>query len=117
MTKFVDKLSKVIRFISGFINALDRVISATIGWKNVIYLVGAAVAWLNRKLLITLATNPMLLAVTAICAALVGLIALIDDLIVYMQGGESYFGKAWEPVIKVIAKFNKNLRSYSRYLH
>ncbi|AZI13542.1 phage tail protein [Avibacterium paragallinarum] len=109
LTKFVDKLSKVIRFISGFINALDRVISATIGWKNVIYLVGAAVAWLNRKLLITLATNPMLLAVTAICAALVGLIALIDDLIVYMQGGESYFGKAWEPVIKVIAKIQQKL--------
>lgn len=109
LTAFVEKLSRAIRFITGFIGAVDRVISATIGWKSAIYLVGAAVVWLNRRLLIMFATNPMLLALMAIGAAIVGVIALIDDLIVYMQGGESYFGDAWEPVIKVITLIQQKL--------
>lgn len=107
LVKFTEHLSKGIRFIAGFIRAINRVVNATIGWQNAIYLVGAAFIWLNRKMLLSLATNPMLLMVTGIAAAIVGLIALIDDFVVYMQGGESYFGEAWQPMVAMLSEIKQ----------
>lgn len=98
----VNTVMKVLSFLSNFVGALDNVISNTIGWKNAIIAVSIAWAILNRKMIKSLMTNPVLLMITAIMAAIVGLMALIDDLITYMQGGESYLGEAWQPVVDVL---------------
>lgn len=75
---------------NAFITTLDRLVSHTIGWKNAIYLVGAALAWMGRSLLF----NPLTLWIAGIAAVLL----LIEDLIVYMEGGESFFGDYWKPI-------------------
>lgn len=75
---------------NAFITTLDRLISHTIGWGNAIYLVGAALAWVGRSLLF----NPLTFWIAAISAALL----LIEDLIVYMEGGESLLGDYWKPL-------------------
>jgi len=75
---------------NAFITTLDRLVSHTIGWENAIYLVGAALAWMGRSLLF----NPLTLWVAGIAAVLL----LIEDLIVYMKGGESFFSDYWKPI-------------------
>ncbi|AWX14150.1 hypothetical protein CEP49_06100 [Mergibacter septicus] len=109
---FAEGLAKTIKFFAGLFSALDRVISSTIGWKNAIYIVGGVLTWLNRKMLVMLATNPLLLMITSVVAGIAGLIALIDDLIVYMKGGKSYFGDAWEPVVKIIYAIQDALKEF-----
>ena len=83
-------LSLIFDVANAFITTLDRLVSHTIGWENAIYLVGAALAWMGRSLLF----NPLTLWIAGIAAVLL----LIEDLIVYMEGGESFFGDYWKPI-------------------
>lgn len=81
-------LSVVVGFISGAFHILksywqlwDGLISNTIGWKGALMLLGGAVLYLNRAMLM----NPAVW----IAAALVALMLVVDDLVTAFNGGES----------------------------
>jgi hypothetical protein len=84
----------VIQVISNFITFVDTLVKSTIGWKNAILLLAAAWAVWNRAMLL----NP----VTWIVAAIAGLLLLIDDLMTYMEGGDSVLGAFWAPFLAYV---------------
>lgn len=87
-------LGNVLKFIFKTVQAIDRILQATIGWKGaLIALAGAFVIVKNQMIF-----NPL----TKMATGILALILLVDDLIVYMKGGKSYFGSAWQPLIDVI---------------
>ncbi|MGC8099906.1 hypothetical protein [Metapseudomonas otitidis] len=79
-----------------FGRALDFVVSGTVGWDNALMMLGTALLWVGRASLMAFATNPIMW----IIAALVVVIALVDDFMTYLDGGESAFGGVWEPLVK-----------------
>ena len=87
LTKVIQWGAKFFQVIINTGRAIGKVIEHTIGWKGAILALGAAFAFLNRKMLM----NP----ITWIIAGIVGLMLLIDDLMVYLDGGESLFGDFW----------------------
>lgn len=93
-----DGITKIIRFvglaIQVFVNYykfLNMIITNTIGWKNALIALGVAWAILNRAFLFS--------PIGIVIGLLTGLLLLIDDLMVYMNGGNSLFGKYWQPFI------------------
>lgn len=111
----IASIGNAIGFVLGLIfdvaNAIltlvDRLISNTIGWENAIYLVGAALAWVGRALLF----NPFTLWIGAITAVLL----LLEDLIVYMEGGESFLGDYWKPVaggLRTVGAWLKRVKAW-----
>ena len=93
-----DGITKVIRFvglaIQVFVNYykfLNMIITNTIGWKNALIALGVAWAILNRAFLFS--------PIGIVIGLLTGLLLLIDDLMVYMNGGNSLFGEYWQPFI------------------
>lgn len=87
LTKVIQWGGKIIQVLVNTGRAISKVIDNTIGWKGAILALGAAFAFLNRKMLM----NP----IAWIIAGIVGLMLLIDDLMVYLDGGESLFGDFW----------------------
>jgi hypothetical protein len=81
----------VIQVISNFISFVDKLVKSTIGWRNAILLLAAAWAIWNAAIF----ANP----VTWIIAGIAALLLLIDDLMTYMEGGESQFGEFWGPFL------------------
>ncbi|HEY4292052.1 hypothetical protein [Luteibacter sp.] len=71
-----------------FFRAIDKIITKTIGWKATLIALGATLA-------LIFATNPFVL----LAAALVGIVALVDDFMTYLDGGESQFGPFWQKLI------------------
>lgn len=108
-----DILGVVFDFIGAVANAIDGIIRHTIGWKAALYILGAALIWIKRQMLLAFATNP----ITWVVLAIVGLIALIDDFITYLDGGESALGEFWEPfkqaLLWVKAKWQAFLDEFS----
>lgn len=92
ITKVVSWLGKGIQVITNFIKFIDKVVRSTTGWKNAFIALGVAWAVLNRAFLF----SPIGLVIAAFGA----LLLLIDDLIVYMNGGKSLFGSYWDPLIE-----------------
>lgn len=86
-----DSIAWMIDFFSRFISTIDLLITNTIGWEYAIYLVGAALIWLSRKMLIAFATNPIMWVI----AAITGLFLLIDDFLGFLRGEESLFDEFW----------------------
>lgn len=82
--------------VYNFGRALDFVVSGTVGWDNALMMLGTALLWVGRASLMAFATNPIMW----IIAALVVVIALVDDFMTYLDGGESAFGGVWEPLVK-----------------
>lgn len=101
LTVFAEKLKFAVKFVGGLADAIDNVISSTIGWKVTLIAVGAVITWLN------IASLPIILTWGTIAAVIIGVIALIDDLITEMNGGNSYFSKKWQPVIDVLKTIKK----------
>lgn len=91
ISKVILWLGKGMQVITNFIKFIDKVIRSTIGWKNAFIALGVAWAVLNRKFLMS--------PVGMLVAAFSGLLLLIDDLMVYLEGGESLFGSYWDPLI------------------
>lgn len=87
LTKVIQWGGKFFQVIINTGRAIGKVIDNTIGWKGAVMALGAAFAFLNRKMLM----NP----ITWIIAGIVGLMLLIDDLMVYLRGGKSLFGDFW----------------------
>jgi hypothetical protein len=97
------------RFTGAIMNAatlIGKVISKTIGWKGALIGVAGAFALLNS----TLIASPIGL----IIAGIILLVAVLDDLYVYSQGGESLFGNMMqkfpdiEKKLKGLMNFLKN---------
>lgn len=89
----LNGFGKILSFLFELAAAIDNVVEHTIGWKATIYIVGAALLWLSRTMLIAFASNPITLVITAIAA----MFLLVDDFITYLEGGESALGEFWKP--------------------
>ncbi|QQP86946.1 phage tail tape measure protein [Entomomonas asaccharolytica] len=101
-----DGLEKTVKFILAmfqaivnFVTALYKVIDATIGWKAALVILMAILIKVKFAMIAAFAVNP----ITWIVLAIVGLIALIDDFITYLEGGESFFGDYWKPFADALA--------------
>ena len=88
----LNGFGRVFSFLFELAGAIDNVVSNTIGWRTVIYTLGAALLWLSRRMILAFATNPIGVAIMAIA----GLILIIDDFITWLQGGESAFGDFYQ---------------------
>lgn len=95
----VSVLNKVIQVFVNTARFIDIVVSNTLGWQNALTLLGTAWAIFNRQLLF----SPLGL----VAAAIAGLMLLIDDFMVYMDGGDSLFGGFWGEC----AKWMNNIKS------
>ena len=91
ITKIIQVVGMVIQVIMNYYKFLNMIITNTVGWKNAIIALGIAWAVLNRAFLF----SPL----GIILGLLTALMLLIDDLMVYMEGGESLFGEYWQPFI------------------
>jgi hypothetical protein len=91
ITKLIKFAGMAIQVIVNFIKFIDKIISSTIGWKSALMALGIAWAVLNRAFLF----SPL----GIILGLLTALMLLIDDLMVYMNGGKSLFGEYWQPFI------------------
>lgn len=89
--KVIKFVGMAIQVVSNFIEFIDKIVSGTLGWENALIALGIAWAVLNRALLFS--------PIGIILGLLTALMLLIDDLIVYMNGGKSLFGKYWQPFI------------------
>lgn len=101
----IDKAVTVIlalwRAIMRAIDVIDAIISKTIGWKAALIILGGTLAWFNKTMLLAFATNP----ITLIAAAIAGLILLVDDLVTFLEGGESMFDWSWAvPIIEDVGQ-------------
>lgn len=88
----LNGFGRVFSFLFELAGAIDNVVSNTIGWRTVIYTLGAALLWLSRRMILAFATNPIGVAIMAIA----GLILIIDDFITWLQGGKSAFGDFYQ---------------------
>lgn len=99
LTKVIQWGGKFFQVIINTGRAIGKVIDNTIGWKGALMVLAGAFLYLRRAMLM----NP----ITWIVAGIVGLMILIDDLMVYLRGGKSKWGKFWEPCIEWINKVRK----------
>lgn len=91
ITKVIKAVGMAIQVVVNFIKFIDKIVSSTIGWKNALIALGVAWAILNTAFLFS--------PIGIVIGLLAVLMLLIDDLIVYMNGGKSLFGKYWQPFI------------------
>lgn len=96
LTKTIQFGGRAVQVIINTGRAMGSVIKNTIGWKGALVVLTAAFAILNRTMLM----NP----VTWIIAAIIGLMLVVDDLMVYLDGGESQFGEFWGSCIDWIKR-------------
>lgn len=107
LTKVIQWGAKVIQMVVNSVKAISLLIERTVGWKVAIIALVAILAVLKRAMLMAFITNP----ITWVVAGIVGLMLLLDDLMVYLDGGDSLFGEFWGPAIEwvksVIAWWNR----------
>ncbi|QXF35246.1 hypothetical protein CE143_20265 [Photorhabdus luminescens] len=96
LTKIIKVGGKVIQVIVNSARAINKIVTSTIGWKAAIMLIVGALAILKRSMIMAFIANP----VVWVIAAIAGLLLLLDDLMVYLDGGESLFGAFWGPAVK-----------------
>lgn len=96
LQKTMTLVAESLDAVYNFGRALDFLVSGTVGWDNALMMLGSALLWVGRASLMAFATNPIMW----IIAALVVVIALVDDFMTYLDGGESAFGGVWEPLVK-----------------
>jgi hypothetical protein len=92
MTKFVEYVNKAVAFLrrhEKFVQAFFIGLAAVITTILLPALAKMAAAWL---------ANPMVLSITAIIAAIAALAIVIEDLIVWAEGGESALAEIWEAI-------------------
>ena len=91
--KWILKLGQVFTNTFRFLN---KVISSTIGWKAALLILVGILAVVKRAMLAAFLTNPIGWVIMLIGA----LMLVIDDLMTYLDGGESLFGDYWKPCIE-----------------
>lgn len=93
MTKFVEDVNKAVAFLrkhEKFVQAFFIGLAAVITGVLLPALAKMAAAWL---------ANPMTLTIMAIVAALAALALVIEDLVVWAEGGESALSDLWEALL------------------
>ena len=107
LTQVIKWGAKGIQMVVNSIKAIAMLIDKTIGWKAAVIGLVAILAVLKRAMLMAFIANP----ITWVIAGIVGLMLLLDDLMVYLEGGDSLFGEFWGPAIEwvksVMAWWNK----------
>lgn len=91
ITKIIKGVGMVIQVFMNYYKFLDMIITNTIGWKNALIVLGVAWAVFNRAFL----ASP----IGIVIGLLTVLMLLVDDLMVYMNGGKTLFGESWQPFI------------------
>lgn len=91
ITKIVRSVGSVIQVVINTIRFIDKIVTSTVGWKNAITALSVVWAVFNRALLFS--------PIGIVMGLITGLMLLIDDLMVYMNGGKSLFGGYWQPLI------------------
>lgn len=115
LTTFANKLKFAVKFVGKLADAIDTVVENTIGWKATLIAIGVVMAIINA------ASLPIIIQWTAIAAAIIVVIAIIEDFIRAWKGKSSLLGKAWQPLIdflkEVINYFNilKNALSNAHF--
>lgn len=92
MTKFVEYVNKAVAFLrkhERFVQAFFIGLAAVITTILLPALAKMAAAWL---------ANPMVLTITAIVAALAALALVLEDLVVWAEGGEAAFADVWAAI-------------------
>ncbi|WP_221621842.1 hypothetical protein [Bibersteinia trehalosi] len=105
-------LGNVLKFIFKTVQAIDRILQATIGWKGAALVLVAALALVKKQMILTFIANP----VTKLATGILALILLVDDLIVYMKGGKSYFGSAWQPLVDILKACQEQFAKLKPYI-
>ncbi|MDE9519682.1 hypothetical protein KKJ17_18660, partial [Xenorhabdus bovienii] len=103
LTKVIQAGGKVIQVIMNSVKAVDKAIGGTIGWKNALLILAGVLAIVKRGMIMTFIANPVFWVI----AAIAGLMLLLDDLMVYLDGGDSLFGDFWGACIKWIKNIKK----------
>ncbi|MGG7074325.1 hypothetical protein U5B43_08755 [Campylobacter sp. 9BO] len=107
--KWIVKIGQV--FLNTF-RALNAVISGTIGWKGALLVLIGVLAVLKRAMLATFIASP----IGWVMAAIAGLILLFDDLMIYLDGGESLFGDFWKPFLEWCNKAKALFETFKPYI-
>lgn len=99
ISQLVYWLLSVGKAILNFISAINHIVVATLGWKCTLLGLIAVLAYVRRATLVAFAVNP----IVWIMAAIAGLILLIDDLFIFVKGGQSVFDWSW--ALPILEKF------------
>lgn len=91
ISKVILWLGRGVQVITNFMKFIDKVVRSTIGWKNAFIALGVAWAVLNRAFLFS--------PIGVVIGLFGALLLLVDDLMVYLDGGKSLFGDYWNPLI------------------
>ena len=105
VTITLNAISKLSQVINNTVRFIDKIVSATIGWKAALFLIAAAFVYLKRAMLLAFVTNPIFWVIAAIGV----LMLLIDDFMTYLDGGESQFGAFWGSMIEWIKENKETL--------
>lgn len=98
LTKVIQAGGKVIQVVMNTFKAVDKAIGGTIGWKNALLVLAGVLAIVKRGMILAFLANPVFWVI----AAIAGLMLLLDDLMTYLNGGDSLFGDFWGICIKWI---------------
>ncbi|MEX9875352.1 hypothetical protein AB7X03_18090 [Providencia rettgeri] len=91
LTEVIKWGAKIIQMVVNSVRAISLLIEKTIGWKAAMIALVAILAVVKRAMLMAFITNP----ITWVIAGIAGLMLLLDDLMVYLDGGDALFGEFW----------------------
>lgn len=96
LTKVFEWVLKISQVFMNSFRAINIMITSTIGWKNALIGLVGILAIVKRATILAFAFSPIGLLIGAITL----LMLAYDDLMVYLDGGKSFFGELWDPFIK-----------------
>lgn len=105
LTKLKDVIGRIGGAIGNTVSFIAKVIDHTTGWKVALGLLAAGFIFLKRQMVMAAAAQGLALLMnplTWIAAAIAAVILLVDDFMVYMEGGESLLGDFWKPFVAAI---------------
>lgn len=98
-----DGLMKMFTVMGYVIQVGTNFVSFMGGWRNTLLLLVGVYALLNRELIANAAAM-LASPITWIILGVGALLLLIDDLMTYMEGGDSQFAAFWEPFLGYVAQ-------------
>ncbi|MBC9131315.1 hypothetical protein FcAc13_08330 [Frischella sp. Ac13] len=90
----VKCIGTILHAVSRAIKYIDKIITATIGWENTLTILTAAWIIFNRHLLFS--------PIGVVIGLITGLLILFDDLMTYLEKGDSTFGEFWKPLVSTV---------------
>lgn len=99
----LERIKTVLAGISGALQNVIKFIDRVIGFKTALLILAGVFLYLKRAMIFNSAASGFALLmnpITWVIAAIGLVILLIDDLMTYMDGGDSLFGEYWDPIIE-----------------